>query len=157
MAHFLFQWTYKDSAIQAMLDKPQDRPGELRKAVEAFGGKVHQFFFVFGTYDGVAVLEFPDIESCAACNLTLAGAGANRTQSTTLLLSPAESLARCRRRAKREPAISPPSATRFRPLGSGAIESPNANRLSAPRRLRTGPSRWVSCRSNCSMAPWVRA
>ena len=90
MAHFLFQWTYKDSAIQAMLDKPQDRAGELRKAVEAFGGKVHQFFFVFGTYDGVAVLEFPDIESCAACNLTLAGAGANRTQSTTLLLSPAE-------------------------------------------------------------------
>jgi len=90
MAYFLFQWTYTDSAIKAMLDKPQERPGELRKAVEAFGGKVHQFFYAIGAYDGVAVLEFPDIESCAACTLTLAGAGANKTQSTTLLLSPAE-------------------------------------------------------------------
>ena len=90
MAHFLFQWTYTDRAIKAMLDKPQDRVGELRKAVEGFGGKVHQFFFSIGAYDGVAVLEFPDIESCAACNLTLAGAGANRTQSMTLLLSPAD-------------------------------------------------------------------
>jgi len=90
MPHFLFQWTYTDRAIKAMLDKPQDRPGELRKAVEGFGGKVHQFFFSIVAYDGVAVLEFPDIESCAACNLTLAGAGANSTQSMTLLLSPAE-------------------------------------------------------------------
>ena len=121
MAHFLFQWTYKDSAIQAMLDKPQDRPGELRKAVEAFGGEVHQFFFVFGTYDGVAVLEFPDIESCAACNLTLAGAGANRTQLTTLLLSPAE-------------------------VSRDAEGEPNANRLSASRRLLVSV-RWVVERS----------
>ena len=90
MAHFLFQWTYKDSAVQAMLDKPQDRPGELRKAVEAFGGKVHQFFFAFGAYDGVAIVEFPDNESCAACSLTLAGAGANSALTTTVLLSAAE-------------------------------------------------------------------
>ena len=117
MAHFLFQWTYKDSAIQAMLDKPQDRPGELRKAVEAFGGKVHQFFFVFGTYDGVAVLEFPDIESCAACNLTLAGAGANRTQSTTLLLSPAEGYGAMQKASQARTGYQPPVGYTFPSVG----------------------------------------
>jgi uncharacterized protein with GYD domain len=90
MAHFLLQWTYTNPAVQAMLDKPQDRPGELRKVVEAFGGKVHQFFFAFGEHDGLAIVEFPDNESCAACSLTLTGAGANHALTTTVLLSPEE-------------------------------------------------------------------
>jgi uncharacterized protein with GYD domain len=90
MAHFLLQWTYKDSAIQAMLDNPQERGRELCKAVEAFGGEVHQFFFSFGAYDGIAIVEFPDNESCAACSLTLEGAGANSALTTTVLLSTTE-------------------------------------------------------------------
>lgn len=90
MRHFLFQWMYTDRAVQAMLERPQDRPAELRKAVEAFGGKVHQFFFAFGAFNGLAIVEFPDDESCAACGLTLTGAGANCTLTTTVLLSPEE-------------------------------------------------------------------
>ncbi len=90
MPYFMFQWTYTDAAVQAMLDKPQDRPEELRKAVEAFGGKMHQFFFTIGAFDGLAIVEFPDNESCAACRLTLSGAGANRALTTTMLLSAAE-------------------------------------------------------------------
>ena len=90
MPYYMFQWTYTDAAVQAMLDKPQDRPGELRKAVEAFGGKVHHFFFTVGAFDGLAIVEFPDNESCAACRLTLTGAGANRALTTPVLLSPAE-------------------------------------------------------------------
>ena len=90
MAHFMLQWRYKDTAIQAMLAKPQDRPRELRKAVEAFGGKVEHFFYTLGVYDGLAIVEFPDTESCVACSLTLAGAGANDNLATTVLLSAAE-------------------------------------------------------------------
>jgi uncharacterized protein with GYD domain len=87
MAYFLFQWKYKDPSIKAMTEKPQDRARELRKAVEGLGGKLHQFFFAFGEYDGIAIAEFPDNESCAACSLLLSGAGANVTLSTTVLLS----------------------------------------------------------------------
>ncbi len=90
MAHFMFQWKYKDAAVQAMLDKPQDRPGELRKAVEAFGGTVHHFFYALGAYDGLAIVEFPDTESCIACRLTLAGAGADTDLMTTVLLTSIE-------------------------------------------------------------------
>ena len=45
MPFYLFQRKYKDPAIKAMVDTPQDRPTELRKVVEAFGGRLHQFFF----------------------------------------------------------------------------------------------------------------
>ena len=90
MAYYLYQWTYKDIAIKAMHETPQDRPAQLRKAVEAFNGKLHQFFYALGNYDGVAIVEFPDNESCAACSLTLTGAGSNTTLTTTVLLSPDE-------------------------------------------------------------------
>ena len=30
MPYFMFQWTYTDAAVQAMLNKPQDRPVECR-------------------------------------------------------------------------------------------------------------------------------
>jgi uncharacterized protein with GYD domain len=87
MPFYLFQWQYKDPAIKAMTDTPQDRPEELRKAVAAFGGRMHQFFFAFGEYDGVSIVEFPNNESCAACAVTLAGAGANTVLRTTVLLT----------------------------------------------------------------------
>ena len=35
MAYYLFRWTYKDLAIKALHQTPQDRPAQLRKAVEA--------------------------------------------------------------------------------------------------------------------------
>ncbi len=90
MPHFLFQWKYKDPALKAMLETMQDRPVELAKAVEGFGGKVNQFYFAFGEYDGVAIVEFPTNESCIACSLTLGGGGANTALETTVLISPDE-------------------------------------------------------------------
>jgi uncharacterized protein with GYD domain len=90
MSFYLYQWVYKDPAIAAMIKMPQDRPAELRKAVEGFGGKVHQFFYAFGPFDGVAITEFPDNESAVACGLTLGGAGGNTSLTTTVLITPEE-------------------------------------------------------------------
>jgi uncharacterized protein with GYD domain len=90
MTYYMMQWSYKDPAIKAMMQAPQDRPAELRKAVEAFHGKLHHFFYSFGAYDGLAIVEFPDIESCAACSLTLSSEGGNTSLMTTVLLTPGE-------------------------------------------------------------------
>ena len=90
MSFYLFQWQYKDPAIKAMVEMPQDRPAELRKAVEAFHGRVHQFFFAFGEYDGISIVEFPNNESCAACVVTLIAGGGATTLRTTVLLTASE-------------------------------------------------------------------
>lgn len=90
MAYFLFQWTYNDLAIKAVQADPHDRSAELRKAVEAFDGKLHQFFYAFGAYDGIAIVEFPNNENCAACAIALGAAGATSALNTTVLLAAEE-------------------------------------------------------------------
>jgi len=87
MPYYLFQWKYKDPAIQAMIETPQDRSAELRKAVEAFGGRMHQFFFSFGEYDGLSIVEFTNNAACASCAAFLIGAGANTSLQMTALLT----------------------------------------------------------------------
>ncbi len=87
MAYYLFQWTYTSESTKALVGTPHDRSVELRKAVEAFGGTLHQFFFAFGEYDGVAIVEFDDAENCAACSFSLNATGLNAAFRTTVLLT----------------------------------------------------------------------
>ena len=92
MPFYLYQWAYKDPAIQAMLETPQDRPAELRKAVEAFGGRVHHFFFAFGEYDSYVTVELPDNKSAAALALAVATTGSVSKYVTTVLMTSAEAV-----------------------------------------------------------------
>ena len=100
MPYYLFQWKYKDPSIQAMI--------ELRKAVEAFHGQMHQFFFAFGVYDGLSIVEFPNNESCAACAVMLTGAGANTSLQTTALLTANEGQAAMLRASSVQSGYRPP-------------------------------------------------
>jgi uncharacterized protein with GYD domain len=98
MSPYLFQWVYKETSVKAMIDKPHDRYLQLKKAVEGFGGTLLQFFFAFGEWDGFAVVEFPDAESCSACSMTLVASGVNSAFKTTVLMVP-EVAGRAMRRA----------------------------------------------------------
>ena len=69
---------------------PRIAPGNCARPSRPSAARCHQFFFTVGAFDGLAIVEFPDNESCAACRLTLTGSGANRALTTTILLSPAE-------------------------------------------------------------------
>ena len=108
MPYYLFQWKYKDSSIQAMIEAPQDRSAELRKAVEAFHGKMHQFFFSFGEYDGLSIVEFSNNAACASCAAFLIGAGANTSLQTTALLTANEGEAAMLRASSVQSGYRPP-------------------------------------------------
>ena len=43
MSFYMFQWRYKEAALKAMVQHPQDRSEAARKAIEAYGGKLHHF------------------------------------------------------------------------------------------------------------------
>jgi len=108
MPYYLFQWKYKDSSIQAMIEAPQDRSAELRKAVEAFHGRMHQFFFSFGEYDGLSIVEFTNNAACASCAAFLIGAGANTSLQTTTLLTANEGEAAMLRASSVQSGYRPP-------------------------------------------------
>jgi uncharacterized protein with GYD domain len=90
MPYYLLQWAFKDPQIKALLEHPQDREPEARKVIEGCGGKLHNYFFAFGEYDGVAVCEFPDNESVTALGLTVAATGAFSRWETRVLMTSKE-------------------------------------------------------------------
>jgi uncharacterized protein with GYD domain len=92
MSFYMFQWRYKEAALKAMVQHPQDRSEAARKAIEAYGGKLHHFFFAFGDFDGVAISEFPDAESATASALTIGAGGAASAIKTTVLISAEEAV-----------------------------------------------------------------
>ena len=90
MAHFMLRWQLKDATAQALIAKPQDRTRPAKTLIEGFGGKLHQYFFALGEYDGVGICEFPDNVSVVACSMHASATGAFSRFETTALLTAKE-------------------------------------------------------------------
>jgi uncharacterized protein with GYD domain len=76
--------------------------------IESVGGRVVRFYYAFGEYDIVAIIEAPDNMSMSALALAVAGGGALKEGKTTVLMSPEEGVEAMRRA----------SGTGHRPPGS---------------------------------------
>ena len=72
---------YTDQGIKAIKDSPKRVDG-VRALAQKHGGAMNQLFLTMGSYDLVAISEFPDDESAAQFTLTLGAMGNVRT--TTL-------------------------------------------------------------------------
>jgi uncharacterized protein with GYD domain len=93
MPFFMHQWRYKDQQVRALVKYPQDREETLRVATEAFGGKLHNFFFCFGDYDGICITEFPDSKTALASLFSIFGTGSLSALKTTVLFTQEEAKA----------------------------------------------------------------
>ena len=74
----LINWTQKG------IENIKDSPGRLdmaKKAFEAAGSKIKEFYLVTGRYDMVVVAEAPDNETVAKLALAIGSAGAIRTET----------------------------------------------------------------------------
>lgn len=108
MPYYMTQWTYKDPVFKALLKEPQDRSEVVSKAIEAFGGKLHQFFFAYGEYDGVVICEFADNETAAAFLMTVGAGGAVSSLRTTILMTSEEAVRAMSRARDAASAYKPP-------------------------------------------------
>jgi uncharacterized protein with GYD domain len=106
--YFLAQFTYKDTQIKALVAKPQDRTAMLRQAVESFGGKLHHFFFAYGDYDAVMLMEFPDLESASAGVMTIIAGGGASSFRTTVLIEPEQAMRAMSRAGSGQSGYAPP-------------------------------------------------
>lgn len=55
--------------------------------IESVGGKLHGFWYAFGSYDGYNLWEAPDNVSMAAVALAISGGGALSSFETTVLIT----------------------------------------------------------------------
>jgi uncharacterized protein with GYD domain len=92
MPFYLHQWNYKDPQVKTMVAGTEDRAEVVRLATEAFGGKLHSFFYCFGEYDGVAISEYPDQVTELASLMSIFGEGRTIGIHTTVLFPPEETM-----------------------------------------------------------------
>ena len=93
MSFYLFQASYSSDGIKAMVGHPQDRAAAARKMIEALGGKLHHFFFTWGSDDVVALIEMDDDKAMIAGSMLVGASGAMSGGRTTKLISSEDAMA----------------------------------------------------------------
>ena len=92
MATYLVQVSYSAQGTAAMIKKPQDRAAAVRPVIERMGGKMLGFWFAFGEYDVVVIVEYPDNVSAAALAMAVGSSEGISAYRTTALLTTAEAM-----------------------------------------------------------------
>ncbi|MET9621685.1 MULTISPECIES: GYD domain-containing protein [unclassified Streptomyces] len=87
MPLYLSRFSYTPETWARLIAQPEDRAAAAQAYIESVGGKLHGFWYAFGTHDGYNLWEAPDNVSMAAVALAISGGGALSTFETTVLLS----------------------------------------------------------------------
>jgi len=93
MPLYLSRFSYTPETWARLIGNPEDRRDAAKSYIESVGGKLHGFWYAFGTDDGYSVWEAPDNVSMAAVALAISGGGALSSFQTTVLLSVEETMA----------------------------------------------------------------
>ena len=105
---YLGRFSYTADAMKALLNQPQDRSAAAREVAESLGGKLLGFWYAFGPFDGVFLMEAPDNASAAALAMAVGAGGALSEVETTVLLDMDEA----------QDAMRKAAAATYRPPGS---------------------------------------
>jgi uncharacterized protein with GYD domain len=92
MALYLVQGAYTAEALATMAKNPQDRSVPVRELVQKLGGRLAGFYFCFGEYDVVALVELPDDSAATALALAAVSPGHLKVYKTTKLFSVEETM-----------------------------------------------------------------
>ena len=92
MPLYLTKFSYTPETWARLIGNPEDRREAARTYVESVGGKLHGFWYGFGSHDGYTLWEAPDNVSMAAVALAITSGGALSSLETTVLMSVEETL-----------------------------------------------------------------
>ena len=92
MPLYLSKFSYTPDTWARMVGKPEDRRKAAQAYIESVGGKLHGFWYAFGSHDGYNLWEAPDNVSMAAVALAISGGGALSSFETTVLLTVDETM-----------------------------------------------------------------
>ena len=108
MPLYLGRFSYTTDAVKALINQPEDRSAAARDLAESLGGKLLGFWYAFGEFDGVFLMEAPDNAAAAALGMAVGAGGALSAVETTVLLDMDEA----------QDAMRKAAAATYRPPGS---------------------------------------
>ena len=92
MALYLTRFSYTAETWSRLTKNPEDRREAARKYIESVGGKLHGFWYAFGSYEGYNLWEAPDNVAMAAVAIAISSDGALSKYETIVLLTVEETL-----------------------------------------------------------------
>ena len=108
MPLYLSKFSYTPETWAKLIGAPEDRRKAAQLYIESVGGKLHGFWYAFGTHDGYNLWEAPDNVSMAAVALAISAGGALSSFETTVLMTVDETIE----------ALNKAKQVRYRPPGS---------------------------------------
>lgn len=93
MALAMIQFSYNVETVGKLIQNPEDRAAAVKKLVEGFGGKLLEFYYSYGEYDGFLIADMPDNVSTLAAVMTAFSGGGTSKLKTTILISVEEAMA----------------------------------------------------------------
>ena len=92
MPVYLSRFSYTPETWARLIGNPEDRGKAAQSYIESVGGKLHGFWYAFGSHDGYTLWEAPDNVSMAAVALAINSGGALSTLETTVLMTVDETI-----------------------------------------------------------------
>ena len=92
MPLYLSRFSYTPETWARLIGNPEDRRKAAQSCIESVGGRLHGFWYAFGTHDGYNLWEAPDNVSMAAVALAISGGGALSSFETIVLLTVDETM-----------------------------------------------------------------
>jgi uncharacterized protein with GYD domain len=92
MPLYLTKFSYTPETWARLVKNPEDRRLAAQEYIESVGGKLHGFWYGFGSHDGYNLFEAPDNVSMAAVAIAIGGGGALSSIETTVLMTVDETL-----------------------------------------------------------------
>jgi uncharacterized protein with GYD domain len=90
MAQYLIQFSYTPEGLKGLIQEGGSRRRDAtERLVKSLGGKLVAYYFAFGDYDGIAIIEGLENVDASAVALIAGASGAVRTK-TTVLMTPKE-------------------------------------------------------------------
>ncbi|OGD18387.1 MAG: GYD domain protein [Candidatus Aminicenantes bacterium RBG_16_63_16] len=90
MPKFLVQFSYTGEGLKGLVKEGGSKRREvIEQLVEIMGGKLEAYYFAYGEYDGIAIVDGRDQVSHVAGILAINGSGVVKTK-TTVLITPEE-------------------------------------------------------------------
>ncbi len=117
---YMYQARYTPDAVASLIEHPQDRVEQVRKAFHEMGAEIVVGGYPIGEYDVLVIFTAPDDTTAAALALAIAAGGATEAAMTTRLLTGPEWIE----------SLSKAQGSRYRPMVDGR------RRRALIRRLR---------------------
>ncbi len=92
MPLYLSKFSYTPETWARLIANPEDRREAARSYIESVGGKLHGFWYAYGSHDGITLWEAPDNVSMAAVVLAIGSGGSVTNLETAVLLTVEETM-----------------------------------------------------------------